>query len=172
MSIKLKSFTAAFGPLFYDWYESGKYPVFFRALDGFYSQEMFAQLTTILQSHLYLVENDGKPIGSVIVHNWQRTSRVCSAGIMLIEEEQNQGNCVKVMMEVGKILFDDHAVQKVSFDCLKSDQKIAHLFEKFGVKKEGEFEREAFINGKYETTVSYAFFVEDWEAIKCQRKSE
>lgn len=169
MTLKLTSFSGSqHGSLFYGWYESRKYPVFFRALDGFYAPELFAQLPQLLQSHLYVVTNNEKPIGSVIVHDWNRTARSCSVGIMLEEESQCMRVCEPVMLQIARILFEDKALQKVKVNFIKEDEKILHLVEKYGFKKEGEYERECFIGGKYRTTVSYSFFSEQWEAL-CQR---
>lgn len=162
LNIRLTSFTGSFGSIFYEWYESRKYPVFFRGLDGFYSQELFQQLPQLLQSHVYVIINDDKPIGSIIVHGWNRTARSCSVGIMLTEENQNSGLCALALNEVGNILFRDKNIQKVSINFVKSDEKILHMAEKFGLKKEGEFERECFVEGEYKTTVSYAYFAEMW----------
>ena len=134
--------------------------MFFRALDGLYTQEVFAQLTQVMQAQLYLAIIEEKAVGAVIVHDWNRTARACSIGLMIDEKFQDRGYCFPIIKEIITYLVNSKNLQKISFNCSSEDKKIIHLLEKNKVKKEGEFERAAWIDGKYVTTVEYAFFAE------------
>lgn len=159
--MKLTSFNAALhGPLFFKWFESGEYPIFFRALDGFYTPELFSQLPTLMQAFIYVIEIEGKPIGAAIIHDWNRTSRACSIGVMIGKEHQDKKLCEAALYKLIMYLFDERNIQKVSVEFNKEDSKLIHLIEKWGFKKEAELEREAFVNGKFLTMVRYAYFSE------------
>ena len=166
----------------YSWFQSGKYPNFFRCLPQPVNKQDFANFPQLVNQTILMVDNlsNSTSIGMVSIYGFDMTARNCNCGIIVQQEYQGKGTASLVCMKTLTYLFDTMNMRKVGIECLGSDEKVFNFVRKFwnlvepeskGLPLEkcpwfdGKKRQDTYVSGKYEDVWSFSIFKHEFRKI-------
>jgi RimJ/RimL family protein N-acetyltransferase len=121
------------------------------------------KLTTVGQP-IYLgieLKENAKLIGYIQLDlDAQREQATVEA--LVNRQYQNKGLATQALEGALVFCFDSVKVHRVSAACDSRNTAALKLFEAVGLRKEGEFVKNRFLNGEWSNTVHYAVLEEEW----------
>lgn len=108
---------------------------------------------------------DEKLIGGCGIYIVSETHKTGMVGYTLHAKYWGSGYATEAASELVKFGFEKHKLHRIYATCDVLNTKSAHVLEKLGMRREGEFKEERFIKGKWRTTLLYAILNDEWRAL-------
>lgn len=134
-----------------------------RWLDG----DPHVKLTTPNQPfHLGMqIKPDGPLIGFIALRFPENTPWQSTLTAFVNRQHQRQGFATEALKAVLIFCFDAIGLHRVAAHCSSSDPAACRLFEKAGLRREGEFRKDRWLHGAWVNTACFGMLLEDFPPL-------
>jgi len=116
----------------------------------------------------WVVEADGKNVGSVYLIDIDMINRRCYWGYYLEVSARGKGIGRLIELNILKYVFEKLNLNKLCGEVLSSNYIVVEIHKKYGSKVEGILRKQIFKQNKFIDIVSIGILKEEWEEIKKQ----
>lgn len=103
----------------------------------------------------------GKLIGHLSLHFTEPHRAQAAVNLMIGRSHQRQGYGAEALAGGLRFGFEDLRLHRLTASCDTRNTAARALFERAGLRREGEFLKDHFTNGEWASTVAYALIEED-----------
>lgn len=154
--MKVTPYNSDYADIFLRWFHDPRLRNFFRGFTRGCSKLDATNAEAFMHAHLLLAFDDivTEPVGLVSLADKNPILRIYKLGLLVTPEQQSKKYAIPIFQEGLKWAFNRMSAHKVKMEVLASDTRLSnYLDENYAL--EGEFEAEAFIDGKFHNERSY-----------------
>ncbi len=111
----------------------------------------------------FKVADEGKKIGGIILHDFDKFSNRIMFTIAISTKLQNVGFGYEVMKRLLKYLFRERKIRKVFLEVYDTNRRAIKLYQKLGFRKEGVLKEHTYKEGKYIDLIIMAMLKREYE---------
>lgn len=116
--------------------------------------------------YAWIIEHNGKCIGSARLHNISNTDRSASYAVGIFDVSLlSKGIGSEVTQLVLEYAFKYMKLHRVELKVLEYNKRAIRCYEKCGFKIDGILRDSAFIEGSYHSDIIMSILEEEWEAL-------